>query len=68
MKEVITRNFWNFDLGTQDGINLYIWNILAFQQKDRQDSRNLNNDAFYRPPVTCTQCIIGTEKCQDAAL
>ena len=38
-----------------------------FQQWDRQDSQNLNNDTFYRPPITSAQCIIETEKYPDSA-
>ena len=62
IKEVNTQKFWSFELGTQEGINIPIWIIIGFQQQDGQDSQNLNNDAFYRPPVTSTQCIIGTER------
>ena len=61
MKEVNTQNLWTFELGTQEGINLPIWIIVGFQQKERQTSQNLNNDSFYRPPVTSAQCIFGTE-------
>ena len=60
-KEVNTQNFWPFELGTQEGINNPIRIIVGFQQRDRQDSQNFNNDAFYRPSVTSAQCIIGTE-------
>ena len=48
-------------------MNVPIWKIVGFQQRDRQDSQNLNNDTFYRPPVTNAQCIFATEKCPDAA-
>ena len=65
MKEVNTQNFWTFKLGTQ-GINIPIWVIVGFQQRDRQDSQNLNKNSFYRPPVTNGQCIIGTEKFPDS--
>ena len=68
MKEVNTQNLWNFELGTQEGINVPIWIIVGFQQQDRQNSQNLNNDTFYRPPVTSAQCIIGTEKYPDSAI
>ena len=61
MKEFLTQNFWNFELSTQEGVNVPIWIILVFQQRDRQDSENLNNDTFYRSPVTSAQCILGTE-------
>ena len=60
MKEVNTQNYWSFELGTQAGVNVRIWIILGFQQRDRQDSQNLSNYTFYRPPVSSCQCIIGT--------
>ena len=50
----------------QEGTNIPIWVIVGFQQKDRQDSQNLNNDLFYRPLVTNAHCIIGTEKYSDS--
>ena len=67
MKEVNTQNIWNFQLGTQAGINIPIWIIIGFQQQDRQSSQNENNDTFYRPSVTSAQCIIGTEKYPDSS-
>ena len=42
--------------------------VVGFQQRDWQDSPNLNNDAFYRPPVTSAQSIIGTENYPDSAI
>ena len=68
MKEVNTQNFWTFELGTQEGINVPIWTFVGFQQSDRQHDQNLNNNTFYRPPVTSAQCIIGTEKYPDSAI
>ena len=68
MKEVNTQNLWCFELGTQEGVNVPIWIIVGFQQSDRQHDQNLNNDTFYRPPVTSAQCIIGTEKYPDSAI
>ena len=35
MKEVSTHNLWNFELGTQEGINIPIWIITGSQQRDR---------------------------------
>ena len=67
MKEVNTQNFWTFELGTQEGVNFPIWVFVAFQQQDRQHDQTLNNDTFYRLPVTSAQCIIGTEKYPDSA-
>ena len=68
MKEINTQNLWNFELGTQEGINVPIWIIIGFQQRTRQNSQNENNDTFYRPPVTSAQCIIGTEKYPDSGI
>ena len=68
MKEANTQNLWNFELGTQECINVPIWIIIGFQQQDRQNSQNENNDTFYRPSVTSAQCIIGTEKYPDSSI
>ena len=68
MKEVNTQNFWSFELGTQEGVNVPIRILVGFQRRERQDSQNLANDIFYRPPVTSAQCIIGTEKYPDSAI
>ena len=68
MKKVNTQNLWSFELGTQEGVNVPILNIIGFQQSDRQHAQNLKKDTFYRPPVTPAQCIIGTEKYPDSAI
>ena len=62
MKEVTTQNLETFEFATQESINVPLWITVGFQQRDRQDSQNLNNDSFYRSPVTSAQCIIGTKK------
>ena len=68
MKRINTQNFWTFDLPSQEGINGPIRIIVGFQQRDRQDSQNLNNNTFYRTPVTSVQCIIGTKKYLDSGI
>ena len=68
MKEVNTQNFWTFDLGTQEGINIPTWIIVGFQQNDRQHDQNLNNDTFVRLPVISAQVVIGTERYPDSAI
>ena len=68
MKEVNTQNLWNFELGTQKGINVPIWIIISFQQRNRQNLQNENNDTFYRPSVISAQCIIGIEKYPDSGI
>ena len=68
MKQVNNQNVWNFELGSQENMNIPIWIIIGFQQQDRQDSQNLNNDTFCRLPVVSAQCIIGTEKYPDTGI
>ena len=68
MKEVNNQNLWNFELGSHENTNVPIWIIIGFQQRDRQDSQNLNNDTFCRLPVVSAQCIIGTEKYPDVGI
>ena len=55
MTEVNHENLWNFELGSQVSMNVPIWIAIGFQQRDRQDSQNLNNDIFCRLPVTSAQ-------------
>ena len=68
MKQVNNQNLWNFDLGSQENMNVPIWIIIGFQQQDRQDSQDLNNDTFCRLPVVSAQCGIGTEKYPDTGI
>ena len=68
MKEMNNQNVWNFELGSQENMNVPIWIIIGFQQQDRQDTQNLNNDTFCRLPVVSAQCVIGTEKYPDAGI
>ena len=68
MEEVKTQNFWTFELGTQEGVNVPKWIYVAFQQHDRQNDQNLNNDTFYRMPVSSAQGIVGNEKYPDCAI
>ena len=49
-------------------MNVPIWIIIRFQQRNRQNSQNLNNDTFCRLPVVSAQVIIGTEKYPDAGI
>ena len=48
MKEVNNQNIWNFELDSQESMNVPKWIIIGFQQQDRQDSQFLNNDTFCR--------------------
>ena len=68
MKEVNNQNLWNFELGSQENMNVPIWIIIGFQQQDRQDSQNLNDDTFCKLPIVSAQCVIGTEKYPDTGI
>ena len=68
MKEMKTQNLWSFELETQEEMNILVWIFVGFQQRDKQDSQNLNNDSFIRPPVTSAQGVIGTEKHPDSGI
>ena len=68
MEIVKTQILWTFELETQERINIPIWIFVGFQQRDRQDSKNLNNETFYRPLLTSVQCITGTEKYPNSAI
>ena len=68
MKEVNTQNFWTFELGTQESINILTWIFVVFEQNDRQHDQNLNNDTFIRLPVISVQVVIGTERYPDSAI
>ena len=45
MKNVIDQKLWIFEPVSQQGIIVPFFNICGFQQRDMQNSRNLNNDA-----------------------
>ena len=68
MKEVNNQNLWNFELSSHEKINVLIWIIIEFQQRDGQDSQNLSDDTFCRLPFVSAQCIIGTENFADAGI
>ena len=60
MEEVNNQNIWIFELGSHKNMNVLIWMIIRFQQRDRQDSQSLNTDSFCWLPVVSAQCVIGT--------
>ena len=60
-KKVKTQKLWNFELGSQESMNVPIWIIRRFQQRNRQALQNLNSGTFYRLLVTSAQCVFGQE-------
>ena len=49
-------------------MNVSIWILIGFQQRDRQYSQKLKNDTFCRLPVVSAQCVIGTENYPNAGI
>ena len=68
LKKVKNQNLWNFELGSQKSMIVPIFTFSRFQQRDGQDSQNLNIDVFFKLPVTNAQCVIGMEKYSDAGI
>ena len=68
LKQVNIQILWNFELGSQENMNIPIRIIIVFQQRDRQQTQNLKNDIFYRLHVASAQCLITTEKNPDAVI
>ena len=68
LKEMNNQNLWNFELGSKESINILIRTNKGFQQRNRQDSQDLNTDTFRRLPVYTAQCVIGNEKEPNAGI
>ena len=68
MEEVNNQNLGNFELRSQENMNVPIWIIIGFQQQGRKDSQNFNDDTFCRLHVVIAQCVIGTEKNPNAGI
>ena len=68
MKEVNIRNLKNFELRSQENMNVPIWIDIKFQQRDREDSQSFGNDTSCTQLVVQCQCIIGTEKYPDTGI
>ena len=66
MKEITNQALWNFEFGSQQSMTVFIWIIIGFQERNRQNSQNWNNDRFCSLPVTSALWIIGTEIYPDA--
>ena len=62
MKQLNTQYSWTFESGAPEGNKVPVWIYVFFQQSDRQYDQKLNNDTFYKMPVTSAQCINRSEK------
>ena len=68
MKDVTTKNNFTFELGVVDGIDIPVYAIVGFMQRDQFSQQHQNNDTFHRPSVVNAPCIIGSEIFPDAGI
>ena len=57
MEKVNNQNLCIFELGCQESMNVPMWNIVGFQQRDKQDSQDLYNDTF----IDCQLLVLNAE-------
>ena len=62
MNELNDQNLWNFEMGSQENMNVPMWIVVGFQQRDRQDSQNLKKVSFCRLLVVSAQCVNSMEE------
>ena len=68
MKDVTTENSWTFELSVGDGIDIPIYVIVGFMQRDHFNRKHQKNVAFYGPSVVISQIISGSEIFPDAGI
>ena len=68
MKKMNNQNLWNFELCSQEGMNVPIWIAIGFEQRAVQNSQNLKTDNFCRLSVVSAQCVIATGNYADASM
>ena len=66
MKDITAENKWRCELRKENGIDVPIFIIVGFLQRDQFIQQHRKNDTFYRPSVVKAQAIIGSEKYPDA--
>ena len=54
MKDVTTESNWTFELGVGDGIDILIYVIVGFMQRDQFNQQHQNNDLFHKPSIVFT--------------
>ena len=59
IKDVTTEINWNFELGVGDCIDIPIYVIVGFMQRDQFNQQHQNNDT--QPSVVNAQCVVGNE-------
>ena len=56
MKEVTTENNWNFELGVGAGIDILIYVIVEFMQRNQFNQQRQQNDRFPISETKCSKC------------
>ena len=59
MEKANNQNLGNFELSSQESMTVPFRINIGFQQREKEDSQNLNIDAFCRLPVTSAQKKMG---------
>ena len=68
MKDLNTEYIWTFEPAVGDGIDIPIYVIAGFMQRDHLNRQHQNIDVFYRRSVVKAQSIFGSEKFPDAGI
>ena len=68
MKDVTAENNWTFELGVGDGVDIPIYVIVGFMQRDQFNEQHQRNDSFYSSSVVNAQRISSSEKLPDAGI
>ena len=66
MEDLTTANNWTFQLCLGDVIDIPIYKIVGFMQRDQIIQQHQKNDKFYRPSVVNAQAIMGSKNFLDA--
>ena len=61
MKNVTTGINWASELGVGGVIDIPIYVIVGFVQRDQFNQQHQNNDTFNRPSAVNAQCFVGSE-------
>ena len=67
-KDVTSENNWTIELGAEDGVDIPIYVIVGFMQRDQFNQQHQNNDTFHTPSVVIAQCSIGSEEIPDSGI
>ena len=59
---------WNFDIGLGEELDLPIYVLVGFPQRNRLNNQLLENDSSYRPTNKIAHCFIETVKNSDACI